>query len=123
MLKITRWSPDTCSCKIDIEWDTEDPNVHTHKIVFPCAVHKDCAASDVVAENQTKNRAMQAVAEADASLAQVTPNGIIPDLSKLSFSYDADRKLTIVAKGDDHDPEVVQQALDSVMGTGEVALG
>jgi hypothetical protein len=122
MIKTTRWSPDTCGCTIDIEWDTNDPNVHTHKLVTPCAAHQASAASEVLVENQTKNRAMQAIAEADASLAQVTPSGVIPDLSKLSFSYDADRNLTIVAKGD-HDAAKVQQALDVVLGSGKVSLG
>lgn len=34
MKRITTWSPDTCNCVIEYEWDdTEDQNTRKHKFV------------------------------------------------------------------------------------------
>lgn len=42
-MKITRWSPDTCECVIEYEWDetlSQDDRVHTQKkIINTCADH------------------------------------------------------------------------------------
>lgn len=44
VIKITRWSPDTCGCTIDYEWDTEVPaseRIHTLKeFIKICNKHR-----------------------------------------------------------------------------------
>ena len=124
MEKITRWSPDTCGCVIEIDWDTDTPNVQSHRLVSPCPCHQNCTGSDVLIENQTKNKAMQIVAETNADLAQLTDGGqVIPNLSKLSFCYDSNRKLTILTKGAVVDYSQIQTELDKKLGTGSVSIG
>ena len=75
MLKTTTWSPDTCDCTLHYEWDTdttEDERVHTPVEVSHaghptqrCAKHSHHADvhalhQAVLAENQAKNRAINA---------------------------------------------------------------
>ena len=117
MKKTTRWSPDTCDCIIDFEWDTEDPNAqHTTKsIVKACSFHKGMAAAEhhsvVLSENQMKNKAVQIVAK-----------GNIP-LDKIAFSFDKDRKLNIVSTDGSLDKIKIQSDLDSKLGSGKASLG
>jgi hypothetical protein len=70
MITTTRWSPDTCDCVLEYEWDTdspEDTRVHTFKnIERKCDSHaglnQDHAHYDhVVKENQTKNKMIQKI--------------------------------------------------------------
>ena len=65
MIQITQWSPDTCKCSIEYEWDntiSQDIRVHTLKnIINSCPEHallsNDIARyKAVVNENQTKNK-------------------------------------------------------------------
>ena len=65
MIQITRWSPDTCNCKIDYTWDDtipQDQRVHTMRSVVPCAIHvgqaEPEAYQNVLSENQSKNMAI-----------------------------------------------------------------
>jgi len=62
-IQITRWSPDTCGCVLEYEWDdavAPDSRVHSHnRTVNKCQHHADIgdsAAYDaVVDENSRKN--------------------------------------------------------------------
>lgn len=72
MKKLTRWSPDTCGCVIDYEWDdtqAEDVRVHTAvRTVKRCLAHQadtDVALhySKALEENQRKNKALQKLLE------------------------------------------------------------
>src|SRR3972149_7475449 len=63
-LRVTRWSPDTCPCGIDYEWDDalpQEARVHVaNAIVQACAAHAAAAAPAahlvlVLEENQRKN--------------------------------------------------------------------
>lgn len=90
-MKVTRWSPDTCRCVFEYEWDEttkEDNRTHTLKtVVNRCSEHAlaDQALFDaVIDENKTKN----AVVTEIISLTTLTPEDII-------FSYTLDRKLEI----------------------------
>lgn len=90
--KITRWSPDTCGCVLEYEWDTEEePRKHTFsKLINRCSVHalsptdKDCYDT-VLEENQRKNKAF-GIAEA-----------IIPGLQSGNYhwAFDAGRNLEV----------------------------
>lgn len=123
-LKVTRWSPDTCGCKIDIEWDTDNPNVHTHNLITACPAHSGKSGSDILVENQTKNIAIQAVAESEVKLAKLTDDGkTTPNLDKLSYSFDQDRKLTIISKDKTVDMVKIQDELNTKLGIGKVSIG
>lgn len=71
MLKTTQWSPDTCGCIFEYEWDTDDPpDTRTHtlkRLVTACAAH--AAGTDrqrfdaVELENKSKNRGVARVAQ------------------------------------------------------------
>jgi hypothetical protein len=64
----TLWSPDTCECQIEYQWDDsvpQDQRVHTiSKIVKSCQIHshhgsdKESHYADVLSENQSKNKAI-----------------------------------------------------------------
>ena len=65
MIQTTRWSPDTCKCVIEMNWDdavSEDQRQHTLKEIKKCPAHfgiSDVQAyKDVLDENQSKNRAI-----------------------------------------------------------------
>ena len=64
-MKTTRWSPDTCNCQIEIEWDETvlaENRTHTMKTILRCDEHiakpNQEAFTDVMAENQSKNKAI-----------------------------------------------------------------
>ncbi len=72
MKNITRWSPDTCGCVLEYEWDTEasnDDREHTFvSMVKVCPDHEGLDKDHihyghVVAENTTKNRVHTALHE------------------------------------------------------------
>ena len=135
MQKITRWSPDTCGCKVDIEWEwiTIDdngtpksvPNILEHRLITPCGCHQSHTGTDILLENQTKNKAIQAVAEASpAELGKLNDNGSVsPNLDKLSYSFDKDRNLTIISTDKTVDMVKIQAELDSKLGAGKVSIG
>ena len=63
----TIWSPDTCGCRIEYSWDDSIPQeerVHSvSKIIKACQHHeshpnKEIHYEDVMAENQSKNKAI-----------------------------------------------------------------
>ena len=63
----TLWSPDTCGCQIEYEWDDtvpQDQRTHTVSlIVKACPIHShhtDISThyDDVLGENQSKNKAI-----------------------------------------------------------------
>lgn len=114
MIRTTTWSPDTCSCVVEYEWDdttTEDERVHSYKnIKKACAAHAPTLDGqkihdDVKEENQRKNRVVNEIARLHPSLG--TPNkddeGNILDYSPnpkfITWSFDADRRLKVEIKG------------------------
>lgn len=64
MKQVTRWSPDTCGCILEYEWDDAlEPSARTHsfkKAVHLCEHHKalvaDRAYDAVLSENTRKNQ-------------------------------------------------------------------
>jgi len=64
MIKKTTWSPDTCDCKIEYEWDSDvaekDRTHSVSKILKVCDAHKNLVGdsakyNQVLDENQRKN--------------------------------------------------------------------
>jgi hypothetical protein len=73
---ITRWTPDTCDCAIDLEWDDADPADQRQHVAVRskgCRAHAGVGghaerAAIVTEENQRKNRAIAAILEYRADL-------------------------------------------------------
>ena len=95
MLQVTRWSPDTCGCVLEYEWDDAVPaDARTHtatSVVTRCAEHSKMKlqSSDhfaqVLEENTGKNMAFEVVKSKVASL----------DVADFKYSFDKDRKLVV----------------------------
>jgi hypothetical protein len=96
MIKRTRWSPDTCDCVIDYEWDTDAPlgeRVHTAVASTPCHLHRtlpDHVAihAAVMAENVGKNRLIRKVADV---------TGVDP--TAVAWVFDDERRLIVDVPG------------------------
>ena len=97
-IQTTVWSPDTCGCVIEYEWDDSIPQearAHTvSKIVKSCPVHsqsisKEKNYGDVLKENQDKNKAIGIIMERKPSV----------KVEDISFRYDSDRTLRLSIKG------------------------
>lgn len=108
MITTTRWSPDTCDCVLEYEWDTEvseDLRVHTPKEpVRVCDDHKVNPKPEVHdkvhEENTRKNKALDEAIKALPSFAKTDAGGNkTPDLDKIAWSFDEDRNLVIDLKG------------------------
>jgi len=90
MKQITRWSPDTCGCVIEYEWDgtlPESDRIHTVKRITRCEHHQRGSDEDVFTrvldENRRKNRVLEI-------LQSVKPD---IDLDNYNWSFDKDRVL------------------------------
>lgn len=106
MLKVTTWLPDTCKCVIEYSWDSDNPQaeVQPHGIVKACEAHKGHDVTThhtkILKENRDKNKAIKALCEQFPALTKTDAEGNVnPDLSKISFSHDANRKLKLSVKG------------------------
>lgn len=107
MINVTTWSPDTCDCKIEYEWDTEvvqEDRVHTvSRILNVCDAHKDLADDtvkfdQVTDENQRKNFFHKEIMDLPGVTEDVKqPDGSTKKLLKqgleYKWSFDKDRKL------------------------------
>lgn len=69
MKHVTRWSPDTCGCVIEFEWDDEEPDeTRKHDLtnyVSKCPAHQELDVEEsyniVKDENVRKNKALSEV--------------------------------------------------------------
>lgn len=126
-MKITKWSPDTCKCEIDYEWDEsvlQGQRVHIiNKMVRICDAHavytdkKQCFNA-IVKENQKKNNVLGYVLENFPVLVEnkMDENGNISKSLKPGINYvwsfDADRNLIVDFKGVSPDvKKLIQEAI------------
>jgi len=107
MIRITRWSPDTCECVIDYEWDDSVPqNLRTHsisKVIKKCSLHQIVPTEEdnfnvVTDENQRKNKVMGDIVDNLPALTKLDENGnkLLKD-GVIQWYYDSDRVLHIIA--------------------------
>lgn len=133
MLKTTRWSPDTCGCVFEYEWDTEESEqTRTHvikKAVETCAAHASQPTLDLkfnqsLNENRMKNTALRLIAEALPEFGTIDGEGnVIPDLKKLGFEFDEERNLSIKTKGlSDDQKAIVDPILEKNFGENKVTV-
>ncbi|MBA7697332.1 hypothetical protein ES703_105997 [subsurface metagenome] len=93
MLQVTRWSPDTCGCILEYEWDdTLEASARTHsfkKAVKLCEHHKALlgakAFDQVMSENTRKNTVL-------GEIQKIKPDITLEDYT---WSFDANRKLKV----------------------------
>ena len=134
MKKITRWTPDTCDCAIEYEWDTDDaPETRTHvvKSVGPSAIHSGTPEevyTKVVEENKNKNKAVAKVME-DNDLAEDVPDGKGGTVRKMKegkevkWSFDKDRNLEVEIIGADATKKAaVENEISKVVAKGKFKL-
>ena len=121
--KTTRWSPDTCGCVLEYDWDDAVPQeqrVHLFRgIGRTCPDHQTLTGEAlygiVKTENETKNRAKGLLEQLDGRL--------ISDL--VGFTYDAQRRLGLLVAEIRLTPQqrtLLQAALDTAFGVGKVRL-
>ena len=122
-IKTTRWSPDTCGCSFDYEWDNAvaaDVRTHTFtNVVKRCPEHgarSGVALYDaVLAENVTKNTVLGIA------------NGIESAITEENYrwSYDGARVLQVEFVGvalNGGKRLAIQSAADIQFGPGKVAI-
>ena len=76
MKQTTRWSPDTCGCVLEYEWDdAQDENVRSHSflaVIAKCPAHESLSGvalyNQVLNENQRKNRVFAKAQETNPSI-------------------------------------------------------
>lgn len=142
MLKVTRWSPDTCSCILEYSWDdttSEDTRTHTPTaIVQRCTAHQNLPDTNthfngVADENRLKNFSLDEILQNAPSTAwydidpqsgqRVFKNGVIIDYS---FSGTTpNRILTLNISGvtlTNQQKNTLQQRLNNRFGTGKVVI-
>lgn len=126
--QITRWSPDTCGCVVEYEWDDAvAQNARTHSIanvVQRCARHQHVAFdaavdhfAQLVDENPRKNKLIvrlktqfPAVFDADGNFLG-------------SYSFDANHVLTVIIPGITSQQRTTAQTwCDTNLGVGKVVV-
>jgi len=116
MIKTTRWSPDTCKCVMEYEWDdtvAEDQRQHAFtRVVSKCDYHSGMGEDQehydhVVHENNAKNRVHAEILK-NQRLTRVRKNERNEDVTELAegveFQWhftgkDRDRELIVQVKG------------------------
>lgn len=147
MLQITRWSPDTCDCVYEYEWDDSVlPGSQTHALrqaVRLCTYHKtlaDAATSyaQVINENQKKNGVLGVMLNLKNTANVVLPNDPSLDtvaqanwrtllnrtISTYKWQFDANRKLTVdfTAIASALDRQQLATTLNAKYGVGNVTV-
>ena len=122
MIRVTRWSPDTCNCVFEYEWDDaqkEDVRIHTFKDAIQlCEHHKILpgieAYDGVMAENTTKNITLGIALKAKPDLT----------IDEYTWSFDANRKLKVgfLGKLSTGERSTLQSMCDSKFGAGKVEV-
>jgi hypothetical protein len=128
MIRITRWSPDTCNCKIDFSWDDAVPaedRVHTvSRILNKCPAHQIGDMYNhyniVVDENRRKNITFGEIKTA------LAVSSILFEYENFKWSYDNNRVLRVTLVGltgvSLDDKTRAQNALDIKFGSGKVII-
>ena len=145
-IKTTEWSPDTCDCQIDYEWDDSLPQEQiTYNIKFlgkSCNAHKNLLPnapvtySCILDENQKKNKSLQlALENAPSQLADIFTSPVDGSqtvtlkhdiIFTFSFTGTApNRVLTIQFVGaslNSNQKNSIQNKLNQIFGNGNVVI-
>ena len=124
-MKTTIWRPDTCGCKLEYEWDADEPEeTRTHKfktLHVKCNAHKNIADSDVYDvvrdENTRKNKVYK---YAKVLLTSLEPQEI---LEKYIWSFDSSRVLHVSFIGTTTaQKNQIRSICNSELGVGKVVV-
>lgn len=113
MKHTTRWSPDTCECVLEYEWDDAVPeNERTHTpttMIRACSAHASISDvtgkyNQILSENQTKNQALHEIIQNFPEVRKevIDKNGTrfeLKDEIIAGWSFDEDRKLKLNFEG------------------------
>jgi hypothetical protein len=121
VIQTTRWSPDTCSCVIEYQWDDSvDSTLRVHtasKTIAQCPQHagQNLAThfGSLIEENPRKNKII------DKILTQ------FPALTAddITWSFDSNRLLTVtIAKLTTVQKAALQTAANNLVGAGKVLV-
>jgi len=143
-IKVTQWSPDTCGCVFEYEWDdvaSEDTRVHTFKqVVKECVSHSHLQGNSKrdmydssLEENRRKNGTIQELLEkAAAEFAETDPvaNGAITLKKNINVTWTwsgtaPNRVMTLNITGitlTNQRKTQIQNFLNTRFGTGKVIL-
>lgn len=125
----TRWSPDTCGCVVDYEWDDADPAEGRAftlvGVVARCPAHGQLPPAglwgQVRDENLRKNRVFGRVLEQPGLSKQGAAD--LADGIEYAWSFDDKRVLHVEVKGaTPAQRQAVQRAADSDHGGGKVRV-
>lgn len=137
MIQRTKWSPDTCSCVVEYEWDdsvSEELREHIPVASIKCEIHKDKETHEdvylsLMAENQTKNIALAEVLTSNEKLQEVTVdkdgNEVIEfkQGTQPEWEFDQDRNLIITTKQlDETEKGDTQEAVDTKVSESPITV-
>lgn len=126
MLRTTRWSPDTCGCVLEYEWDDAlegSDRVHTFKkVVKLCPEHERLGLQGkpvydrVMEENRGKNNAWGLLVQ-ELNLTH-------EDLAKYVWFFDESRQLQVSVTNPiaAEKKQEIQDKLDTLLGEGKVKV-
>ncbi len=131
MKKVTRWSPDTCECVIDYEWDDEEPvetrEITVKTIIKKCPVHarrgKASCFNEVLSENRRKNQAIGFLQEEIPDLVSQAEG--VPPKADTVWHFDKERNLQVHVIGTEIDALAksrAQSKCDHSFGQGKVHI-
>ena len=142
-INVTRWSPDTCGCVFDFEWDGDlaaDQRVHTHKeTIKTCPNHQVVKLNpgnhygSVLGENQRKNKLhgqLLTISNLTESVTQEDGSTSIQFKKGMGFTYgwsgtDDARILTITVTGytlTNQQKTSIQNWCNTNLGIGKVVI-
>ena len=118
--RTTRWTPDTCGCIFEYEWDDaldENARIHTFKKAVSLCEHHSLmlAPYDEVLKENTKKNKIYGLAK------KVNPNLGVDDFT---WSFDKNRKLTVgfLGKLTADQKKQLKDFADAEFGIGEVEV-
>lgn len=121
MIRVTRWSPDTCDCCLEYSWDdAELESTRTHKfqtMVVKCPAHLNLSGethyNEVLSENRRKNKVF--------ALAQNAKPDIKPE--DYEWAFDNKRVLQVkFPKLTNAEKKKVKDNCDTEFGVGKVEV-
>jgi len=119
MKRITRWSPDTCGCVLEYEWDDALPNDQEpvlRKVVKRCSEHTEdgeALYNRVLQENRLKNQSIGELMRANPEI----------EHREYTWWFDTGRNLKInLPEKLSGKKNVLKGLLNSKFGAGKVEL-
>lgn len=131
MIQITRWSPDTCSCVVEYQWDDSDLIENRQhilsKVVNKCIAHQEYADeivfSTITDENKRKNIVLNEIFSNIPSLSFINNEGkVIYDEKSVNWQFDQGRKLIISTNLKLTEKTKVKNLLKNKFKTNEVEI-